>query len=151
MISKEERIINLLLGCIYKDAKDKSVIRVHLENVVNILSNNGYLLPKKEFEQGLEDIFNKHIVGKMSVTSGTQYTIAKAIIELANIIHIDEQKLMRHILENNTPEDAIAMQKRIDEWRKTYYGNMPRKERETLTSNLEGRLRPDVLEKIRKA
>jgi len=151
MISREERIINLLLGCIYKDAKDKSVIRVHLENVVNVLSNNGYLLPKKEFEAGLEEIFNKYIVGKMTVNPGTQYTIAKAIVELANIVHIDEQKMMRHILENNTPEDALAMQKRIDEWRKQYYGSMPKNQRETLATSLEGRLRPDVLEKIRKA
>lgn len=151
MISKEERIINQLLGCIYKDIKDKSVIRVNLENVANILSTNGYLLPKNEFEKGLEDLLNKHIVGKMIVGPGTQYTIAKAIIELANIMHIDESKLMKHILENNTPEDAVAMQKRIDEWRKDYYGSMSSKQRESLASNLEGRLRPDVLEKIRRA
>ncbi len=151
MIPLEEKIINKLLVYIYKDKKDTSIIRIDIDNVVKVLSDSGYILLRSDFEKNLDIVLNKHIVGKLAVGPGTAYTICKAIIELANKLHIDQRKLLDMVLNNNTEEDAVALQKRIDEWRKEYYGSLPRDHKEQLLKSLEGRLRPDVLEKIRRS
>lgn len=151
MISKEEKIINKLLVYIYKDKKDTSVIRIDIDNVVKVLSDNGYILMRSDFEKNLDSLLNKHVVGKLAVGPGTAYTICKAIMELANKLHIDQRRLLDIVLNSNTEEDAIALQKRIAQWRKEYYGSLSGKDKEQLLKSLEGRLRPDVLEQIRRS
>lgn len=151
MISKEEKIINKLLGYIYKDKKDTSVIRIDIDNVVKVLSDSGYILMRSDFEKNLDTLLNKHVVGKLSVGPSTAYTICKAIMELANKLHIDQRRLLDIVLNSNTEEDAIALQKRINQWRKEYYGSLSGKDKEQLLKSLEGRLRPDVLEQIRRS
>ncbi|MEK9983587.1 MAG: hypothetical protein VW879_02495, partial [Opitutae bacterium] len=57
--------------------------------------------------------------------------------------------IIKYIQENDDDEDIAAMQTQINEWRKKYYGNMDKSEKQALIDVLHNRLRPEVLDQIR--
>lgn len=150
MIQLKSRIINQLLSRIYVDKKDISLIRVDVDNVGIILSNHGYNLPNIKFEKNLEHMLNAKLVGA-NVTEGLKYAIANLIIDLADKMHIEETEVMKYLMENNTEEDVAELQSKIKDWRKEHYGSMNASEKSALLDALHDKLRPDVLDQIRRA
>lgn len=150
MITLKERIINRLISTIYADKKDPTVIRVDIDNAVNILSNFGYLLPSGVFETKLEHLLNSKLTGA-NVTPGLKYAMADLIVTLADKMHIEEDKIVKYIMEHNTEEDVKELQSKIKNWRKEYYGSLSKSEKQALLDALQDKLRPDVLDDIRRA
>lgn len=151
MIDIKNRIVTQLLSTIHIDKKDVSVMRVNLDNAVNILSNFGYNLPSKLYEAKLEEILNKKLSGNAKVSPGLKYAIAEMIVALADKMHVDEAQIVKYITEHNTDEDVKAIQDKIKNWRKEYYGSMDNGEKQALLEALHDKLRPDVLEEIKRS
>ena len=151
MIDIKNRIINQLLSTIYVDKTNPSVIRVAIDNAINILSNFGYNLPSAPYEAKLEEMLNRKLTGNAKVSAGLKYAIAEMVISLADKMHVEEAQIIKYITEHNTEEDAVKLQEKIKNWRKEYYGSMDKAEKQALLDNLGDRLRPDVLNEIRRS
>tara|TARA_R110002074_G_scaffold402324_1_gene607012 strand:+ start:47760 stop:48215 length:456 start_codon:yes stop_codon:yes gene_type:complete len=151
MIDIKNRIVTQLLATIHIDKKDPSVMRVDMNNAVNILSNHGYNLPSKIYETKLEEVLNKKLTGHAKVSAGLKYSIAEMIVVLAEKMHVDEAQIVKYITEHNTEEDAAELATKIKDWRAEYYGSMDKAEKQALVDTLSEKLRPDVLEQIRRA
>jgi hypothetical protein len=151
MINDTNRIVTQLLSTIHIDKKDPSVMRVDIDNAVNILSNFGYNLPSQLYEANLEKVLNKKLTGHAKVSPGLKYGIADMIVALANKMHVDEAQITKYLSEHNTEEDAKELATKIKNWRKEYYGSMDKAEKQALIDNLGEKLRADVLDEIRRA
>jgi hypothetical protein len=151
MIDKEDRMINQLLGCVYKDKRDQTIIRINMDKVASILTDNGYNLPAKQFEDKVQEVLDVKLVGKQNVSKSTPYTIALVIKQIADKYHIDERLIIKYITEHNTEQDVKEIQQKIDNWRKQYYGSLPKNEKAALLETLHERMRPDVLDKIKRS
>lgn len=151
MIDQKTRIVNQLLSTIHVDRKDPSVIRIDMNNTASILSKAGYTLPAQQFESNLEELLSKRLIGKVKVAGGLKYSVAEMILALANKMHIDDATILKYIAENKSEEDIMEMHNKVAEWRKDYYGNMEKTEKDALLENLHDRLRPDVLDQIRRS
>jgi hypothetical protein len=151
MIDQKTRIVNQLLSTIHVDKKDPSVIRLDMNNAASILSKAGYNLPAQQFESNLDELLSKRLIGKAKVTGGIKYSVAEMILALAIKMHIDEATIIKYITENQSEEDVMEMHNKVAEWRKDYYGNMEKTEKEALLESLHDKLRPDVLDQIRKS
>lgn len=151
MISTKDRLINQLLGTIYKDKNDASIIRINMDNAAAILSNHGFNLPAQVFEQKLQALLDKKLPGVAKVTKATFYGIALLIHELAVKMHIEEREIIKYMAEHNTEQDVKELQSKIESWRKEYYGSMSGDQKQALLNALSDKLRPDVLDQIRKA
>jgi hypothetical protein len=150
MIGVQERIINQLMSTIYRDKTNSTVVRVNIDNAVVVLSNFGYNLPSNIFEKKLEEALNKKLIGA-KITQGLNYAIAQFIIDIANKMHVKDEDILSYIQNHNTEEDVKDLQNRILNWRKEYYGSMDKKEKQALIDALHDKLRPDVLDQIRRA
>jgi len=135
MISSENRIVTQLLSTIYKDKNNPTILRVNVNNAVNILSNFGYNLPAAIFEKKLEELLNNKLVGA-KITPAINYAMAQLILNLAEKVHIKEEDIINYLQTHNTKE---------------YYGSLSKDQRQELINNLQDKLRPDVLEQIKKA
>lgn len=151
MIDIKNKVVTQLLSTIYIDKKDASVMRVNLDNAVNILSNFGYNLPSNLFESKLEEVLNRKLSGHAKVSPGLKYAIADMIIALADKMHVDEAQIVKYISEHNTEEDVKELHSKVKNWRKEYYGSMDKAEKQALIDNLQNKLRPDVLDEIKRA
>lgn len=151
MIDIKNRIVTQLLSTIHIDKKDPSVMRVDINNAVNILSNHGYNLPSNLYEDKLEEILNRKLTGHAKVSDGLKYGIADMIVALADKMHVDEAQIVKYITDHNTEEDVKELQDKIKNWRKEYYGSMDKTEKQALIDTLSEKLRPDVLDEIRRA
>jgi len=151
MIDKEDRMINQLLGCVYKDKRDQTIIRINMDKVASILTDYGYNLPAMQFEKKIQEVLDIKVVGKQQVSKSTPYTIALVIKQIADQYHIDERLIIKYITEHNTEQDVKEIQQKIDNWRKQYYGSLPKNEKEALLETLHEKMRPDVIDKIMRA
>lgn len=151
MIGKEDRMINQLLGCVYKDKRDQTIVRINMDKVASILADNGYNLPAMQFEKKVQEVLDAKVVGKQPVSKSTPYTVALVIKQIADQYHIDERLIVKYITEHNTEQDVKEIQQKIDDWRKRYYGSLPKHEKEALLETLHEKMRPDVLDKIMRA
>lgn len=151
MISLNNRIITQLLSTIYVDKQDKSVVKVNIDNAVNILSNFGYNLPSNLFERKLEEMLNAKLAGKAKVSDGLKYAIAEMILVLSEKMHVDESEIVKYLSTHNTEQDAKEIQEKIHNWRKEYYGSMDKSEKAALLEALHDKLRPDVLDQIKRS
>ncbi len=150
MISNENKLVTKLLATVYRDKSDATVIRINLDNAVTILTSHGFNLPKQAFEAKLEELVSKKMVGA-KLDSSTNYSIVQLIIKLANALHIDERDIIKYINNNTSDEDVKDIQESIKKWRKEYYGNMQVSEKEALINALHDKLRPEVLDQIKRA
>jgi len=151
MIGLKDRIVTQLMSTIYRDKKNATVIRVNVDNAVNVLSNFGYNLPSNVFEKKLEEALNKKLVGA-SINPGLNFAICQLIIDLADKMHVSEDQIIKHIASStSTEEDVKELQNRIINWRKEYYGSMDKNEKQALVDSLQDKLRPDVIEQIKRA
>ena len=150
MISKQETVINQLMGTITKDKKEQGVIRINISGVAKILFNHGYNLPGDTFEKGVEEVLNKKAVGA-AVTPGLMYSIAKVILEIADRLHITEKEMIAYLSTNNKEESPNDMREKIIQWRKEYYGAMDKGQKKELIEQLQNKLRPEVIYQIRDA
>jgi len=126
-------------------------MRVDINNAVNILSNFGYNLPSNVYDVKLEEILNKKLTGHAKVSEGLKYAIAEMIVTLADKMHVDEAQIVKYITEHSTDEDAKQLQEKIHNWRKEHYGSMDKSEKQALIDALQDKLRPDVLDEIKRA
>jgi N-acetyl-anhydromuramyl-L-alanine amidase AmpD len=150
MINLQERIITQLMSTIYKDKQNHTVLRVNVDNAVTILSNFGYNLPSNVFEKKLEDALNKKLVGA-KMNPGLHFAVAQLIVDLANKMHVKEEDIANYLSSKASEEDVKDLQNQIINWRKEYYGSMDKSEKQALIDTLHNKLRPDVLEQIRRA
>lgn len=150
MISSKNRLTNELLRSIYKDKKNPSVLRVNIDNVIKTLSMYNYNIPTIKFEEKLEALLNSKLVG-IKITPGTPYVMAELIIGLAEKMHIAEDVIARYLTEHNSEEDVKALQEKIKDWRKKYYGSMDKAQKEALLNDIQGKMNENVINQIRKA
>jgi len=150
MITNENKLVTRLLSTVYRDKTDNTVIRINLDNVVSILTSFGFNLPKQVFETKLEQLVSKKMVG-VKLDASTNYAIVQLIIKLANAVHIDERDIINYLATNNTEEEVKDIQNSIKKWRKEYYGSMEKSEKEALLNALHDRLRPEVIDQIKRA
>jgi len=149
MIDQKTTVVNKILSTISIDRKDPSVLRLDINNAAKILTTFGFNLPAQPFEKNVEVALNKILAGKAKVSNSVKYAAAEIIVSVANRMHIPEEKIIKYIQENDDEEDIAAMQTQINEWRKTYYGNMDKSEKQALIEVLHDRLRPEILDQIR--
>jgi len=150
MINLEERIVTQLLSTIYKDKKDPTVLRVNVDKVVSVLDSFGYNLPSNVFEKKLEEMLNAKLVGaKMS--PGLTFSIAQMIVDIANKMHIKDEDIAAFLAKQNQEQDPREIQEKIIKWRKEYYGSLDKGEKQALIQSLENKLRPEVIDQIRRA
>lgn len=150
MISNRNRLINQLLKSVYKDKKDPTLIRVDIDNTIKILSMFGYNIPTFKFEKKLEELLNAKLKGA-TINPGLSSIVVNLMIDLAEKMHISEEAIASYITEHNTEQDVKELQSKIVNWRKEYYGSMDKSDKQALLNAIEGKLRPDVIEQIRKA
>ena len=115
------------------------------------MSSFGYNLPGTHYESKLEDMLNKKLTGKVKVSQGLKYAISEMVLALADKMHVDESQIIKYISEHNTEEDVQALYSKIKNWRKEYYGSMDKSEKQALIDALHDKLRPDVLDEIKRA
>jgi len=151
MIDQKTNLVNKILSTITVDKKDPSVIRLDINNAANILTSFGYNLPSQPFEKNLETALNKILVGKATISPSVKYAAAEIIISVADKMHIPEDKIIKYLQEHDAEEDIEAMQRQIEQWRKEYYGAMDKSEKQALIDVLHDRLRPEVLDQIRRS
>lgn len=150
MIPEKNKLVTQLLSTIYKDKKDPSIIRVNIHNAAHILTNFKYNLPSKVFEAKLEELLNKKLVGA-NITNGLNYAIADLIISLADKMHVSDEQIAKYLSEHNSEEDVKKIHDDIKKWRKQYYGSMDKADKQALIDALSDKIRPDVLDEIRRA
>ena len=150
MISQENKIVTQLLATVYRDKQDGTVIRINLDNAVNILTGHGYNLPRQVFEAKLEQLVSKKMVGA-KIDQSTNFAVVQLMLKLADTLHIDERDIMKYVTEHNSEEDVKEIQDKIKAWRKEYYGSMQKSEKDALLNALHDKLRPDVLDQINRA
>lgn len=93
MINKYIRLENQLLGTLYNDINDKSIIKIDIENVFYLLSQFEYVIPRRQFENKLEEILNKNLPEDYPNTHIGKVIIAQAIIKLADAMHVSKEML----------------------------------------------------------
>lgn len=86
MIPPREQVINQILGCIYKEGTE---YRLAFDNILKALVSNNYVVPNKQFEELVEVILNKKLVG-MPMGQATKYAIASIIVDVADQVTIDK-------------------------------------------------------------
>lgn len=148
MISERERLITHLLACVTIDPKDRTVLRINFDNMLHTLSLFEYNLPNSKFAKALEDLLNKKMYGAR-ITPGLKYALVELTIDLANLMHITDEQIIEYYA-NKAPVPEIDPAK-VKDWRKQYYGNMDKHEKQALIESMSGKLRPDVIEEIKKA
>lgn len=150
MIPERNKLVTQLLSTVYKDKTNATILRVNIDNAVHILTSFGFNLPSKKFESKLEEVLNKKLVGA-NITAGINYAIVELIITLAEKMHISEAQIVKYLSEHTSEEDVKKIQQDIKEWRKQYYGSMDKAEKQALLDALSDKIRPDVLDEIRRA
>jgi hypothetical protein len=150
MINLENKIITQLLSALYRDKTDSSVIRVSTDSVLRIMSNFGYNLPTRQFQAKLEEMLNKKLQGA-KIDAGTNFAIAQLILDLANKMNVTTEQITKYIMDNEPNQDPKEIQEVINKWRKNYYGSMDPKAKQKLIENLSDKLRPEVIDQIRRA
>lgn len=148
MISDKDRLITQLLSCVYSDSKDPSVLRINFDNLLHTLSMFGYNLPNTKFGKALEELLNKKMYGA-KISQGLKYALVKVTIDLADMMHVTDEQIINYY-ENQAPMAEIDPTT-VKNWRKEYYGNMDKNEKNALVESMQGKLRPDVIEEIKKA
>jgi hypothetical protein len=136
MISNREKLVNQLLSTVYVDKTDPTVIKVDIHNTFHILTSFGITVPGKAFEAKLEELLNKKLVGA-NITSAVNYAVVELIINLAERMRVSDE--------------VKKLQKAIKDWRKEYYGSLPKEEKQAIIESMGNMLRPDVLDQIKKA
>lgn len=137
------------MGCVSKDKNSESTIRLNYTGMFKILSDFNFNLPHEKFEKVLQDVLNAKIVGQ-PITPGLKYVIATTVAELAEKIHVKTEDIIAYLAAQ--PEESLEeFNKRLKNWRKEYYGSMDKSSKQELLSSLDGKLRDDVLDQIRKA
>jgi N-acetyl-anhydromuramyl-L-alanine amidase AmpD len=147
MITNKDRLITTILGTIYPDKSDKSILRINIDNLLMLLASYGYNLPNTKFSKAVEDLLNAKLYGAR-ITPGLKYTIATLIIELADKVHVTDEQLIKYYESYNIKE---VDEQSVKNWRKEYYGSMDKHEKQSLVEAMQGKLRPDVIEEIKKA
>lgn len=148
MISDKERLTTQLLSCVYKDPKDSSVLRINFDNLLHTLAAFNYNLPNSKFEKALEELLNKKMYGAR-ITPGLRYALVQLTIELADMMHVTDEQIINYY-SNQVPMPEIDPNT-VKNWRKEYYGSMDKHEKQALIESMQGKLRPDVIEEIKKA
>lgn len=110
----------------------------------------GYNIPTFKFEKKLEELLNAKLKGA-TINPGLSSIVVNLMIDLAEKMHISEEAIASYITEHNTEQDVKELQSKIVNWRKEYYGSMDKSDKQALLNAIEGKLRPDVIEQIRKA
>lgn len=151
MISRKDRLVNKLMGAVSttKDTSEKYAIHVDFDNVMHILSSEGYNLANQFFENLLGKVLNERL-GGTAVTTSTRYNVALILLQLAEKLHIPEEEIVKY-LQAQPEQDPREVQEIVKKWRKRYYGSMSKQEREKLVNMMQDKLRPDILEQIRTA
>jgi len=96
MIPIKDRLINDLQGCIYKSLDDPREMKINIENVFYILSDYGYVLPRKQYESVLEDELEKNLPQDLTVDALGRYRIALALLNLAERLHIPKSLILKY-------------------------------------------------------
>lgn len=148
MITDKDRLTNQLLACIYPDSKDKSVLRVNFDNILKIFASFSYNLPSTKFGDALEKLLNGKMYGA-KITPGLKVSMAELIIQLANMMHVSDEQIINYYKDNEFHKEIS--QEAVNNWRKEYYGKMSQSDKEALLEAMQGKLRPQVIEEIKKA
>lgn len=148
MISNKERLITQLLSCVYVDSKNPSVLRINFDNLLHTLGVFGYNLPNSKFEKALEELLNKKMYGA-KISQGLKYALVNVTIDLADMMHVTDEQII-NFYETQAPPAEIDPTA-VKNWRKEYYGSMNKDEKQALVEAMQGKLRPEVIEEIKKA
>jgi chorismate mutase len=95
-------------------------------------------------------MLNKKLQGA-KIDAGTNFAIAQLILDLANKMNVTTEQITKYIMDNEPNQDPKEIQEVINKWRKNYYGSMDPKAKQKLIENLSDKLRPEVIDQIRRA
>lgn len=107
MITTKEKIVNQLLGTIYNDLKDKTVLHVNMDNVLSILIANDLIIPKKQFEMHAEALLTKKLVG-VPLGHITKYAMAELLYTLALELALSKEELIKYTIKHQN-DDTLNM------------------------------------------
>jgi len=147
MITDKERLTTLLLACVYQDHKDKTVIKINIDTVLQLFATYSYNLPNQKFANAVESLLNAKFYN-VRISSGIKYAIVDAMMSLAAKMHVPTEKLIEYYQNHEIKEVDPTT---VKNWRKEYYGSMDKHEKQALIEAMQGKLRPEVIEEIKKA
>lgn len=97
MIPKKERLINQLLATIYISKENQTEYRIQFDNVLKILTANDYVIINRQYEDMVEDILNKKLVG-MPIHQATKYAIACILLDVAERMSVSKEAIAKYEL-----------------------------------------------------
>lgn len=150
MISNYDRVITQLLPAIYTNKSEPTVMRFNIDKILHVLGTEKYNLSNRYFEDKLVEMATIRFQGK-SFTHGLRYAAAVAILNLADKMHVSDQAIVKYLSEHQSEQDAKEIQEKIEVWRKNFYGSLPRDQKQAILEQMSEKLRPEVLEQIRRA
>ena len=101
MINTLDRVINQLLGIIYIDKKDPSIIRISFDQALMILARNEIYVPPKVYEETFKKVIEERLVGKIQANDVAKWAIAQALLNTALTIALTKEDLLKLRLRDN--------------------------------------------------
>ncbi|RMG36427.1 MAG: hypothetical protein D6732_08235 [Methanobacteriota archaeon] len=83
MISNEEKLLIRLESCIRAGKTDPSSLKINYPLLIQYLNAFGYAVPYSSFSEYLEKALKEQVIGKLSISPGYTFIIAKYIKVLA--------------------------------------------------------------------
>lgn len=92
---KREALLTKIMGILYNDSNDPSIIRIATDGLIIILEQAGYIFPRATFEEILDKHLNLQLPKNLPADSSGKYVVANAIVNLADQINITVEELIR--------------------------------------------------------
>lgn len=92
---KREALLTKIMGVLYNDTNDPSVIRIATDGLIITLEQAGYIFPRASFETLLDRHLNEQLPKNLPADSSGKYVVANAIVNLADQINITVEELIK--------------------------------------------------------
>jgi hypothetical protein len=92
---KQEALITKIMGVVYNDKTDPSVVRINTDGLIIVLEQAGYIFPRASLETLLEKELNAQLPKNLPADAAGKYLIANAIVALVDIINISAEDLLK--------------------------------------------------------
>lgn len=96
-----EKIITQLLGAIYIDSQDPSVMRINFAMVLSVFDRHDIIVPPKILQELLTKVMEERLVGKIQSNETAKWIIAQAIFNVGLQVSVSKEDLLKIRLADN--------------------------------------------------
>ena len=94
MITKDDRLINRITGCLRFDRKASTVVHVEIDKIIQFLHEFDYMVPAAQFEQLVTTVLNEYVVNKLPAgEKPSLHVIANFILDVGKAMHISKRDI----------------------------------------------------------